>query len=156
MTSVKPIPDGYRTVTPFILVQGADKLIDFVKKAFDAKETERYLMPDGTIGHAEVRIGDSVIMISDAQEEQFKPMQSGIHLYVEDCDVIYKRTLDAGATSIMEPADQFYGDRSAGVKDQFGNRWWIATHKEDLSKEEIAKRMDEAMKQQQYQNRNRQ
>ncbi|CAN5371059.1 hypothetical protein BH18THE2_BH18THE2_33350 [soil metagenome] len=102
-------------------------------------------MPDGTIGHAEVRLGDSVIMVSDAQGEEYKPMQSGIHLYVEDCDSIYKRALEAGATSIMEPADQFYGDRSAGVKDQFGNRWWIATHKEDLSKEEIAKRMDDAM-----------
>ena len=113
-------------------------------------------MSDGPIGHAEVRLGDSVIMVSDAQGEEYKPMAAGIHLYVEDCDAIYKRALDAGATSIMEPADQFYGDRSAGVRDQFGNHWWIATHKEDLSKEEIAKRMDEAMKQQQYQNRNRQ
>ena len=85
-------------------------------------------------------------MASDAQGEEYKPMQSGIHLYVEDCDAIYKRAMEAGATSIMEPADQFYGDRSAGVKDQFGNRWWIATHKEDLSKEEIARRMDDAMK----------
>jgi PhnB protein len=89
MTSVKPVPDGYHTVTPYILAQGADKLIDFVKKAFDAKETERYLMPDGTIGHAEVRLGDSFIMVSDAQDEEYKPMQSGIHLYVEDCDAIY-------------------------------------------------------------------
>jgi PhnB protein len=146
MTSVKPIPDGYHRVTAYILVQGADKLIDFIKKAFDAKETERYLMPDGTIGHAEVRLGDSIIMISDAQGEEYKAMAAGIHLYVEDCDAIYKRALEAGATSIMEPADQFYGDRSAGVKDQFGNRWWIATHKEDLSKDEIARRMDDAMK----------
>jgi PhnB protein len=156
MTPVKPIPDGYHTVTPYILVQGADKLIDFVKKAFDAKETERYSMPNGTIGHAEVRLGDSVIMVSDAQGEDYKPMAAGIHLYVEDCDAFYKRALDTGATSIMEPADQFYNDRSAGVRDQFGNRRWIATHEEDLSKEEIAKRMDEAMKQQQHQNRNRQ
>jgi PhnB protein len=146
MTPVKPIPDGYHTVTPYILVQGADKLIDFVKKAFDAKETERYSMPNGTIGHAEVRLGDSVIMVSDAQGEDYKPMAAGIHLYVEDCDAVYKRALEGGATSIMEPADQFYGDRSAGVKDQFGNRWWIAMHKEDLSKDEIAKRMDYAMK----------
>ena len=90
------------TVTSFILVQGADKLIGFVKKAFDAKETERYLMPDGSIGHAEVRIGDSLIMISDAQGEEYKPMVSGIHLYVEDCDAIYKRALEAGASSITE------------------------------------------------------
>ena len=87
---------------------------------------------------------------SDAQGEEYKPMINGIHLYVEDCDATYKRALDAGASSIREPADQFYGDRIAGVKDRFGNRWWIATHKEDLSKEEIAKRMDEAMKQHQH------
>jgi PhnB protein len=148
MTSVKPIPKGYHTVTPYILVQGADKLIDFVKRAFDAKETERYSMPDGTIGHAEVRIGDSLIMISEAQEEEYKPMAAGIHLYVEDCDATYKRALKAGAMSIREPEDQFYGDRSAGVKDQSGNKWWIATRKEDLSKEEIIKRMDDALKHQ--------
>ena len=115
MTSVKPIPDGYHTVTPFILVQGAAKLIDFVKKALYAKETERYLMPDGAISDAEVRLGDSVIMVSDAQCEECKPMQSGIHLYFEDCDAIYKCAMEAGATSIMEPADQFYGDRSANI-----------------------------------------
>jgi PhnB protein len=148
MTSVKPIPEGYHTVTPYLLVQGAEKLIDFMKNAFDAKETERYSMPDGSIGHAEVRIGDSVIMVADAQGDEYKPMAAGIHLYVEDCDVTYKRAIGAGATSVREPQDQFYGDRSAGVNDQFGNKWWFATHKEDLSKEEIIKRMDEAMKQQ--------
>jgi PhnB protein len=122
MTSVKPIPNGYHMVTPYILVQGADKLIDFVKRAFDARETERYSTPDGTIGHVEVRIGDSLIMISEAQGEEYKPMAARIHLYVEDCDAIYKRALKAGAMSIREPEDQFYGDRSAGVKDQFGNK----------------------------------
>jgi PhnB protein len=148
MTSVKPIPEGHHTVTPYKLVQGAEKLIDFMKKAFDAKESERYSMPDGSIGHAEVKIGDSVIIVSDAQGEEYKPIAAGIHLYVEDCDATYKRAIEAGATSIREPQDQFYGDRSAGVYDQFGNRWWIATHKEDLPKEEIVKRMDDAMKQQ--------
>ena len=148
MTSVKPIPEGYHTVTPYLLVQGAEKLINFMKNAFDAKETERYSMPDGSIGHAEVRIGDSVIMVADAQGDEYKPMAAGIHLYVEDCDVTYKRAIGAGATSVREPQDQLYGDRSAGVNDQFGNKWWIATHKEDMSKEEIIKRMDEAMKQQ--------
>jgi PhnB protein len=148
MASVKPIPEGYHTVTPYILVQGADKLIDFVKEAFDAKETERLVKPDGTIGHAEVRIGDSVIMLSEAKGEEYKPMPTGIYLYVEDCDATYEHALQAGATSIMKPMDQFYGDRSGGVNDQFGNKWWIATHKEDMSKEEIAKRMDDAMKQQ--------
>ena len=90
---------------PYILVQGADKLIDFVKRAFDAKEAERYSVPDGTIGHAEVRIGDSLIMISEAQGEEYKPMAAGIHLYVEDCDATYKRALKAGATSIREPEE---------------------------------------------------
>jgi len=148
MTSVKPIPEGYHMVTPYILVQGADKLIDFVKRAFDAKETERYLMPDGTIGHAEVRIGDSVIMVSEAKGEEYKPMPTGIYLYVENCDGTYERALQAGATSLMKPMDQFYGDRSGGVKDQFGNHWWIATRKEDLSREEIDRRMDDYMKHQ--------
>lgn len=148
MTSVKPIPEGYHTVTPYLLVQGAENLINFMKNAFDAKETERYSMPDGSIGHAEVRIDDSVIMVADAQGDEYRPMAAGIHLYVEDCDVTYKRAVGAGATSVREPKDQFYGDRSAGVNDQFGNKWWIATHKEDMSKEEIIKRMDEAMKQQ--------
>jgi PhnB protein len=148
MTSVKSIPDGYHTVTPYLLVQGADKLIDFVKKAFDAKETDRYSMPDGSVGHAEIRLGDSVIMLSEAMGEEYKPMTAGIHLYVENCDTTYQRALNAGATSTMQPTDQFYGDRSAGVKDPFGNHWWIATHKEDLTKEEITKRKDDHMKKQ--------
>jgi PhnB protein len=105
MTTTKPVPEGYHTVTPYILVQGAEKLIDFMKRAFNARETERYSMPDGSIGHAEVRIGDSVIMIADAQGEEYKPMAAGIHLYVEDCDATYKRAIEAGATSVREPVD---------------------------------------------------
>ena len=155
MTSVKPAPNGYHTVTPYILVHGADKLIDFIKKAFDAKEVERVTMPDGSIGHAEVRLGDSVIMVSDAKGEQYKPMPTGIYLYVEDCDATYNRALQEGATSLMEPANQFYGDRSSGVKDQFGNQWWIATRKEDLSPEEYTKRKEDfMMKQQEKQEQN--
>jgi uncharacterized glyoxalase superfamily protein PhnB len=146
MTSVKSIPDNYHTVTPYLLIQGAEKLIDFVKRAFDAKETLRMSMPDGAIGHAEVRLGDSVIMLSEAQGGEYKPMPTGIYLYVEDCDATYQRALEAGATSIMQPTDQFYGDRSASIKDQCGNHWYIATHIEDLSKEELSKRMDEYMK----------
>jgi PhnB protein len=107
MTSVQPIPDGYHTVTPYLLVQGADKLIDFVKKAFDAKETERYSMPDGSIGHAEIRLGDSVIMLSEAMGEEYKPTAARIHLCVQVCDATYQRALEAGATSTMRPADQF-------------------------------------------------
>ena len=148
MTSVKPIPDGYHTVTPFLLVQGAEQLIDFLERAFNASETYRFSMPSGTIGHAEIRIGDSVIMLSEAMGEEYRPTTCGIHLYVEDCDGTYERALEAGAISVKKPADQPYGDRSAGVKDQFGNHWWIGTHMEDLSKEEIDRRMNDAMKKQ--------
>jgi len=94
---------------------------------------------DGSIGHAEVRIGDSVIMLSDARD-QWKPLQSAVYLYVPDTDVVYRRALEAGATSVMEPADQFYGDRNAGVQDPAGNFWWIGTHQEDVSREELERR----------------
>ena len=99
-------------------------------------------MPDGTIDHAELRLGDSVIMLAETMEE-YKPTSAGIHLYVEDCDATYKRALEAGATSISPPKDEFYGDRSAGIKDQFGNHWSIDTNKEDVSQEEVARRMEE-------------
>lgn len=144
--SVKWIPDGYHAVIPQIRVKGADKQIDFLKKAFDAQETERLTMPDGSIAHAEVRLGNSVIMLSDAVDDDYKPTYSEFHLYVEDCDSAYEHALQEGATSVMQPANQFYGDRSAEVKDPFGNRWWIDTHLEDLSKEELTKRMDEYIK----------
>ncbi len=144
--AVKPIPDGYHSITPYLVVQGASKLIDFLKQAFAAQESERLTRPDGTIGHAEVRIGDSIVMMSEASGE-WKPMPSAMYLYVNDTDTTYKRALQAGAVSTMEPTDQFYGDRSAGVKDLAGNQWWIATHKEDLSPEELTKRAKAAMKQ---------
>jgi uncharacterized glyoxalase superfamily protein PhnB len=144
--AVKPIPDGYHTVTPYLVVPGIAKLIDFLKQAFDATEIERHAQPDGTIMHAEVKIGDSMVMMGQAQGEH-KAMPAMIYLYVNDCDSVYKRALAAGGTSIMQPADQFYGDRNAAVKDPSGNQWWIATHKEDLSKEELAKRAEAAMMQ---------
>ena len=143
--SVKPIPGGYHTLTPYLMVEGAGKQIDFVKQAFEAIEVERMNGPDNTVGHAAVRIGDSVMMMSDARGE-WKPMPGAIYLYVKDADATYKLALQAGATSLMEPADQFYGDRSAGVKDPVGNYWWIATHKEDLSAEELRKPAEEYMK----------
>jgi uncharacterized glyoxalase superfamily protein PhnB len=138
--AVKPIPDGYHSVTPYLVVQGAAKLIEFLKKAFGAEEVFPPMRgPDGAIMHAELRIGDSIVMMGDAGGE-FQPMQSMIHLYVGDADAVCKRALQAGATSVRELADQFYGDRSAGVKDLCGNFWWIATHKEDVSPEELARR----------------
>jgi uncharacterized glyoxalase superfamily protein PhnB len=144
--AVKAIPEGYHTITPYLVVQGAPKLIEFLKQAFEAQERERITQPNGTIGHAEVKIGDSVVMMSEASD-QWKPMPTGIYLYVNDSDAVYKRALQAGATSIMEPANQFYGDRSAGVRDPSGNHWWIATHQEDVPPEELKKRAEAAMQQ---------
>jgi PhnB protein len=146
--AVKPIPDGYHSVTPYLVVQGTATLLDFLKQAFDAQEAFPPMQrPDGTIMHAEVHIGDSVVMMGEAMSEN-PPMPGSIYLYVHDADAVYQRALQAGATSLMAPADQFYGDRSAGVKDPVGNRWWIATHKEDVSPEELAKRAEAFMQQQ--------
>lgn len=142
--AVKPIPDGYHTVTPYLVVAEVAQLIDFLKQAFGAAEIQRTTRPDGSIGHAEVRMGDSRVMMGEAGGE-FPPMPGMLHLYVEDADALYQRALQAGATSLREPEDQFYGDRMAGVKDKFGNQWWIATHIEDVSPEEMARRQ-EAMK----------
>jgi uncharacterized glyoxalase superfamily protein PhnB len=136
---VKPIPNGYHTVTPYLIVEGADKLIEFMKQAFGAQARGRMGPPDGPVMHAEVQIGDSVVMLADAGGEN-PPIPAMIHLYVDDADAFYQRALKAGASSLREPADQFYGDRSAGVKDAFGNQWWLATHVEDVSPEEMEKR----------------
>jgi uncharacterized glyoxalase superfamily protein PhnB len=137
--TTKPIPDGYHTATPYLTVDGAQKLIDFLKQAFSAKETFCMKGEGEKIMHAEVVIGDSIIMISDANP-QWKARSSMIYLYVEDVDAVYKRAVQAGATSVKEPENQFYGDRSGGVTDPVGNHWWIATHVEDVSPEELAKR----------------
>jgi PhnB protein len=137
--TVKPIPEGYHTVTPYLVIQGTAQLIEFLQKAFQAEETFRLEAPDGSISHAEVRIGDSRMMMGEAQGE-IAPMPAMLHLYVEDVDAVYQQALQAGAESIREPEDQFYGDRTGGVKDSFGNQWWIATHVEDVSPEEMARR----------------
>jgi uncharacterized glyoxalase superfamily protein PhnB len=137
--AVKPIPEGYHSVTPYLTVKGVDRLIEFLKQTFGAEEKERHLRPDGSIMHAEVKIGDSIIMMGEANE-QWAPRTSCLYLYVEDTDATYKRALQLGATPVMEPADQFYGDRNAGVTDPSGNLWWIATHVEDVSAEEMEKR----------------
>ncbi len=140
--SVKPVPDGYHTVTPYLVVDGAKKLMEFLKKAFDATETFQMAKPDGTIGHAEMRVGDSPVMLADANE-QHKASVSTFYLYVPDVDAVYKKALQAGGVSIAEPADQFYGDRHGGVKDPTGNFWWVATHVEDVSPEEMKRREKE-------------
>ncbi len=143
--AVKPIPDGYHSVTPYVIVQSAARLIDFVKQAFGAEEILRMPGPGGAIMHAEVRIGDSIVMMSDAMHEA--PTPSSIFLYVNDADATYKRALQAGAASLMEPGDMFWGDRFARVKDPFGNIWGMATHKEDVPPEELRKRADAFMQQ---------
>jgi PhnB protein len=140
--TVQPIPEGYRTVTPYLIVEGATSLIEFLKQGFAAQEIRRTLHPDGCIMNAEVRIGDSMIMLSEARAE-LKPNLSMIYLYVENADATYETALQAGGSSIMEPKDEFYGDRAAGVKDPTGNNWWIATHKENVSSAEIDKRVKE-------------
>ena len=137
--AVKPIPEGHHTVTPYLVVEDAACLIDFLTRAFGAEEVHRIPRPDGTIMHAQVRIGDSMIMMGEAKGE-FTSMPGFLHLYVTYADAAYRRAIQAGAISVTEPADQFYGDRSGGVKDRFGNLWWIATHKEDVSPEEMHKR----------------
>jgi len=136
---VKPIPDGHHTVTPYLIVPDAAGQIVFLERAFDAKEVGRFPGPDGRIMHAEVRIGDSVVMMGEVAGAR-KPMPAVLHVYALDTDALYKRALQAGATSIREPADQFYGDRSAGVRDAAGNEWWIATHIEDVSLDEMKRR----------------
>ena len=137
--AVKAIPDGYHTVTPYLIVNGADRLIDFLKQAFGAKERFRHKRPDGATGHAELMIGDSIVMMAESSD-QWKPTPATIHLSVNDVDATYKQAVQAGGKSINEPSDQFYGDRSGGVLDPSGNSWWIATHKEDVSPEELARR----------------
>jgi len=143
--AVKPIPEGYHAVTPYLIARGADKLLDFVKNVFDAQETFRMPGPNGTIGHAEFRIGDSMLMISDGGEEH-PPMPCSLYVYVDDVDATYKRALKAGAKSEKEPADQFYGDRTASVKDFAGNIWGIGKHIEDVDPEEMDRRAKAAHK----------
>jgi PhnB protein len=137
--TTKPIPDGYHSVTPYLIVDGAQKLIDFLKRAFDGKESFCMKGEGERIMHAEVVIGDSIVMISDGTPE-WKARSCMLYLYVEDIDAVYQRAVQAGATSIKEPANQFYGDRTAGVTDPAGNYWGIATRVEDVSPEELAKR----------------
>ena len=134
-----PIPPGYATVTPYLCVADAAKLIEFLKQAFAAELIFRMDRPDGAVAHAEMTIGDSKIMLGQPAPGQ--ETNAMIHLYMPDTDAVYARAIAAGATSVREPADQFYGDRSAGVRDQFGNQWYIATHIEDVSKEEMDRRM---------------
>ena len=137
--AVKPRPDGYHSVTPYLVVKGVEGLIDFLGSAFGATVEFKHARPDGTIGHAEMKLGDSKIMMGEAGP-QCAAKTAAHYLYVEDTDAVYHRALDAGGTSLTEPTDHFYGDRGAGVEDPFGNTWWIGTHIEDVPHEELERR----------------
>jgi PhnB protein len=131
-------PEGYHTVNPYLAVKGASKLLEFLQNAFGAKIVmEPFRAPDGKIMHAAVRIGDSIIGLADAPSE---PSHATLSMYVEDTDAAYKRAIAAGAESLREPMDTFYGERSAGVQDPCGNQWWLACRTENLSREEILTR----------------
>jgi PhnB protein len=148
---VKPIPAGYHAVTPYLSVKGAAQALAFYKKAFGAQELYRLPMPDGRVGHAEIQIGDSRIMLADEMPEMpdaaakspatLGGTTAGFCLYVADVDAQFKQALDAGATVKRPVQNQFYGDRSGTLEDPFGHVWTIATHVEDVSPEEMQKRM---------------
>ncbi len=145
-SKVKPIPDGYYTVTPYLIVDGAEKVIGFLQKAFDAELfNEMTKRPDDKVMHVALKIGNSMIMIADSSEYA-KASPVMLYLYVPDADAAYQKAIKAGATSIMEPMDQFYGDRSGGVKDPAGNSWFVGTHIEDVSAAELKKRAEEELR----------
>ncbi|HXF98745.1 MAG TPA: VOC family protein [Gaiellaceae bacterium] len=150
--ALQPVPEGYHTLTPYLAVEEAARAIAFYERAFGAKERVRMDAPDGRVAHAELEIGDSVLMLSDPfpQGQTRPPAQLGgttvsVFMYVEDVDAVAKRAVEAGATIVTEVQDQFWGDRFGTLKDPFGHVWGIATHVEDLSPEEIAERAKAAM-----------
>ena len=151
--AVKPIPDGYHSVTPYLMIQGASEAIEFYKQAFGATEVFRLAQPNGKIGHAEIRIGDSSIMLADPCEEgAFRNPRSlggssvGLHVYVEDVDAQFAQALRAGAKAVKPVQDQFYGDRTGTLEDPFGHIWFLATHKEDIAPDEINRRAEALFK----------
>jgi len=150
--SVKPIPEGYHTLTPFLTVRDAARAIEFYKQAFGATERGVAKGPDGKVMHAEIKIGDSIIMMSDEfpefgslSPESVGNTSMGLHIYVEDVDTAFDRAVKAGANVEMPVMDQFWGDRYGRLKDPFGHKWSIATHKKDMSGDEMKRAMDEAM-----------
>lgn len=134
-------PEIYHSVTPYLIVEDAERLLRFMLEAFGAEQRDIMRTPDGRIMHAEVRIGDSVIMFSVSNDEN-PPTRSMLVLYVEDVDAVYRQALEAGGVSTRAPQDEFYGDRSGGVSDAFGNQWWLSTHVEDVSPEEMQRRAE--------------
>ena len=147
-SKVKPIPDGHRTVAPYLAIKNAGGALEFYRNAFGAIETYKLVVPDGRVGHAEIRLGDSLIMLSDEfpefggkAPEALGGSPVSIHLYVDDVDAFFKRALAAGARERKPVEDQFYGDRSGQLEDPFGHLWWVATHKEDVAPAEMQQRV---------------
>jgi PhnB protein len=150
--AVKPVPEGYHTVTPYLAVDDAKAAIDFYERAFGARERSRMPGPDGKIAHAEIEIGDSIVMLADPfPQSNIRPPKEvggttcGAFLYVENIDDFFQRAVDAGATVTMEPEDMFWGDRFGSVTDPYGHAWQIATHVEDVTPEQMAERSQEWM-----------
>ena len=139
MMTTTDLRPGFHTVTPYLMVRPAAEMIDFLREAFDAEELSRAADESGQIMHAELRIGNARFELSDGSDE-FPPFPSAFHVYLEDADRVYARAIAAGATSLEEPVDQPYGDREAGFADRFGNHWFVATHREDVSEEEMMRR----------------
>lgn len=155
MAKVKPIPEGHNSVSPYLIVDGAERALEFYKKAFGATEVMRHKGPEGKIGHAEVRIGDTIVMLADEHPafdahapKQFGGSPVSLHVYVENVDAVWKQAMDAGA-KIKRPLDnQFYGDRLGTLVDPFGHTWHLSSHIEDVSMEELGRRAAAAMKEQ--------
>lgn len=140
--SIEFKPAAYHTVTPYLIVDGAERLLAFIVDVLGGTEMMRLPGPDGRLGHAEVRVGDSVLMLADIPPSG-EATTAMLHLYVADSEATYKRALAAGATSLREPTNEFYGDRISGVQDALGNKWYFATHFEDVSDDEMARRAAE-------------
>jgi PhnB protein len=154
MATVKPIPDGYHNVTPYLFVRSAASAIDFYKNVFAATEVVRMAGSNGKIVHAELRIGDSIVMLADENPptgvmspQTVGGFSVGLHVYVEDVDAVIQKAVDNGAKTLRPIKNQFYGDRSGSLLDPFGHMWSVATHVEDVSPEEMRKRMTAAMSQ---------
>ena len=139
--AVKPIPDGFHTITPYMAVKDADGLVQFLKKAFDSR-VEIHRLPDGTIFNAQASVGDSMVLIGQAPKDHADSelLPAMLYLYVDDVDIWYGKAVAAGGQSIREPADQIYGDRVGAVRDLANNQWWFATRKEDVSSDEMIRR----------------
>lgn len=145
--SVREVPEGYHTVTPYLVVDNAQGLLDFIRNAFGGNVTTMMNTDDGKIAHATVSIGDSIIMVSDTMEGM-ETQNAMLYLYLKDVDSVFQQAVKLNATPIREPVTEFYGDRSGAVKDNWGNMWWIATHVEDIDQQEMERRSKQFMKEQ--------